>query len=245
MRIAIIGDGKMGTEVGRVARSEGIEVVRVFTEESNRGARGLTAESLAGVDVCVEFTIPAAAVANIQAVARAGKPIVVGTTGWYDRLSDVRKVVEERGTGLVYAPNFSLGVNILAHLLNGAARLFDRYGMYDVAIREIHHRGKADSPSGTALQLGQLVLRHVRRKTELLAGNPSGPVKPGQLHISSERVGHAVGEHTVVFDSEADTLELTHRARNRSGFAHGALAAAAWIRDRKGVYTMDDVLTTD
>ncbi len=195
--------------------------------------------------MCVEFTLPESAVKNIEAAAKAGKPIVVGTTGWYDALNAVRKIVEDRKTGLVYSPNFSVGVNILGHLLTCAAHLFDKYEMYDVAIRETHHRGKADSPSGTALHLSQILLKNVRRKTAILAGNASGAIKPGQLHISSERVGHAIGEHSVVFDSEADSLEFVHRAKNRSGFAHGALIAAAWLRNRKGVYTMEDVLTTE
>jgi 4-hydroxy-tetrahydrodipicolinate reductase len=245
MNIAIIGNGKMGMEVERVALAKGIAVKKVFTEENNRDGRGLTAESLRGIDVCVEFTLPESAVKNIEAAAKAGKPIVVGTTGWYDALDAVRKVVEARKTGLVYSPNFSVGVNILGHLLNCAAHLFDKYEMYDIAIRETHHRGKADSPSGTALHLSQLLLRNVRRKTAILAGNAPGTIKPGQLQISSERVGQAVGEHSVIFDSEADSLEFVHRAKNRSGFAHGALIAAAWLRDRKGVYTMEDVLTSE
>jgi 4-hydroxy-tetrahydrodipicolinate reductase len=245
MKIAIVGNGKMGTEVERVARAKGIDVARVFTGGENQGARALTAQALAGIDVCVEFSLPAAAVQNIEAIAKAGKPVVVGTTGWYDRLGDVRVMVEASGTGLVYSPNFSIGVNLLGQILNSAARLFDRYEMYDVAVRETHHRGKADSPSGTALHLSQLILRHVRRKTEVLAGNPDGPARTGQLQVSSARVGSVVGEHAVVFDSEADTLEIIHRAKNRSGYAHGALIAAAWVRGRKGVFTMDDVLTTE
>jgi 4-hydroxy-tetrahydrodipicolinate reductase len=245
MNIAIIGNGKMGAEVERAARAKGIEVAKVFTEENNKGGRGLTTQALEGVDVCIEFTMPATALKNIEAVAKAGKPVVVGTTGWYDHLDEVRRLVETRGTGLVYSPNFSIGVNLLGHLLNCAAHLFDKYEMYDVAIRETHHRGKADSPSGTALHLSQLLLKNLRRKTEVVAGNPAGPIKPGQIHISSERVGHAVGEHAVLFDSEADSLEFIHRAKNRSGFAQGALAAAAWVRNRKGVYTMEDVLTTE
>ncbi|HLF15085.1 MAG TPA: 4-hydroxy-tetrahydrodipicolinate reductase [Bacteroidota bacterium] len=245
MNIALIGNGKMGAEVERVALAKGIAVKKIFTEENNRGGRGLTAESLRGIDVCVEFTLPAAAVKNIEAVAKAGKPIVVGTTGWYDDLDAVRKIVETAKTGLVYSPNFSIGVNLFAHLLNCAAHLFDRYEMYDVAIRETHHRGKADSPSGTALHLSQLLIKNIRRKTSILAGNATGAIKQGQLHISSQRVGHAVGEHAVVFDSEADSLEFVHRTKNRSGFAHGALIAAGWIRDRQGVYTMEDVLATE
>ncbi len=242
MNIAIIGNGKMGAEVERVALAQGITVKKVFTEENNRDGRGLTAESLRGIDVCVEFTLPGSAVKNIEAVVKAGKPIVVGTTGWYDSLDAVRKIVAARKTGLVYSPNFSVGVNLLGRILKDAARLIDRYEMYDVAIREIHHRAKADCPSGTALQLGEILLAHIRRKKSLLAGNAPGAIKPGQLHISSERVGHAFGEHSVLFDSEADSLEFIHRAKNRSGFAHGALIAATWLRKRKGVYTMEDVL---
>ena len=246
MKIAIIGDGNMGTEVARVARQKGIEVVKIFTQAENPGGSGLTAASLSGVDVCVEFTMPSAAVDNIKGAAKAGKPIVVGTTGWGDRLPEVSAVIEACGTALVHAPNFSLGVNLLARVVESAARVFDRYELYDVAVRETHHRGKADAPSGTALALGRLILKHVRRKTEILGGEPAaGPVRPAQLHVSSQRVGNVVGEHTVVFDSEADSIEITHRARNRSGFAQGALVAAAWVRGRKGVYTMDDVLMTE
>lgn len=245
MKIAIIGNGKMGSEVARIAAARGITVGKVITEEENRGGRGITAESLAGIDVCIDFTVPAAVVKNIEAVAKAGKPVVVGTTGWYDRLDSVRKTIEAAGTGMVYSPNFSLGVNLLGHLLNCAAHLFDKYEMYDVSIRETHHRAKEDSPSGTALHLSQILLKNLRRKTAILSGNGQGPVKPGEIHIASQRVGHAVGEHAVVFDSEADSLEFIHRAKNRSGFAQGALIAAAWVRGRTGVFTMDDVLTTE
>ncbi len=245
MKIALVGNGKMGAEVARIAAERGIDVAKVFTEENNRDGAGLTAGSLAGVDVCVEFTAPGAAVKNIVAAAKAGKPIVVGTTGWYDQLDAVRKAVSEAGTGLVYAPNFSPGVNILSRLLRDAAAIFDRHDAYDVAVRETHHRAKADSPSGTALHLGRILVDNLRRKTSILPGNAPGPVAPGQLQVSSARVGHAVGEHSVIFDSETDSLEFIHRAKNRSGFAHGALLAAGWVRGRRGVFTMEDVLTTE
>lgn len=245
MKIALIGHGKMGGEIERVAAAKGIQVGKIFTEENNRNGCGLTKESLKGIDVCIEFTLPASAVKNIDAVSRAGKPVIVGTTGWYDHLSAVRKMIEERGTGLVYSPNFSLGINLLMHLLTCAAHLFDRYDMYDVSMREMHHRGKEDSPSGTALHISQLLLQHIRRKTSIAAGNTQGRIRPEDLHIASLRTGEAVGEHAVIFDSESDTMEFLHRAKNRSGFAHGALIAAAWIRDKKGVFTMKDVLTTD
>jgi len=245
MNIAIIGHGRMGTEVERVAIARRIPVKKIFTLENNPGGKALTAEALAGVDVCIEFSLPGAAVQNIAAVAEAGLPVVVGTTGWYDRLGEVKKIIAARGTGLVYAPNFSVGVNILSHLVDRAARLIDKYEMYDAAIRETHHRGKEDSPSGTALHLGELLLRGIGRISGVSPGNSEGRIRPGQLNISSTRVGNTVGEHSVIFDSESDTLEFSHRAKDRSGFAHGALVAAAWIRGRKGVFTMEDVLTSE
>jgi len=228
MNIALIGHGKMGAEVERVAASRNVRVVKVFDIGDNPGGKALTAGTLAGVDVCVEFTVPSAAVA-----------------GWYDQIDAVKKIIGARGTGLVYAPNFSVGVNILSHLVGRAARLIDRHDMYDAAIRETHHREKADSPSGTALHLGRILLDGIRRIEGVAAGNSDGKIPPGRMNISSTRLGTTVGEHTVAFDSEADTIELTHRAKNRSGFAHGALIAAEWIRGRKGVYTMEDVLTTE
>jgi 4-hydroxy-tetrahydrodipicolinate reductase len=244
MNIALIGHGRMGAEIERAALARNITVKKIFTIDNNPGGRALTPESLRGVDVCIEFTTPQAAVKNIEAVAKAGLPIVVGTTGWYDQLGVVRKVIETRGTGLVYAANFSVGVNILNHLVNCAGHLFDKYEMYDAAIHETHHRGKVDSPSGTALHLSQLLMKSIRRITTVVAGNPDGRIPPGGLSVSSTRLGNTVGEHSVVFDSEADTLEIVHRAKNRSGFAHGSLIAAEWIRGKTGVYTMEDVLTT-
>jgi 4-hydroxy-tetrahydrodipicolinate reductase len=172
MNIALIGHGKMGAEVERVANARGMGVTKIFTIENNPGGKSLTRDSLAGADVCIEFSVPEAAVRNIEAVAKAGLPIVVGTTGWYDQLGAVKKIIEKRGTGMVYAPNFSLGINVLNHLINCAAHLFDKYEMYDAAIRETHHRGKIDSPSGTALHLSQLLLRHIRRIDRIVAGNP-------------------------------------------------------------------------
>jgi 4-hydroxy-tetrahydrodipicolinate reductase len=245
MNIALIGHGTMGKEVERVASAKGITVGKVFTETDNAGGRALTKESLKGIDVCIEFTLPASAVKNIDAVSRAGKPIVVGTTGWYDNLAGVKKMIGERGTGLVYAPNFSLGINLMMHLLTCAAHLFDRYDMYDISLRETHHRAKEDSPSGTALHISQLLLQNIRRKTGIVSGNTRGRIGPEQLHISSLRTGSVVGEHAIIFDSESDSMEFVHRAKDRSGFAHGALIAAAWIREQKGVFTMKDVLTTD
>ena len=242
MNIALIGHGKMGKEVEQVAKEKGLKVVFIFTEENNTGGLGITPDSLNGVDVCIDFSMPKSVLDNIESVAECGKSIVVGTTGWYDKLEQVKKLVKEKKIGFLYASNFSLGVNIFSQVVTDASRLFDKYSDYDVSIHEVHHKGKADSPSGTALSLGSAVLHSSKRKTEILHETSHGQIKPHQLHITSTRVGHVTGTHTVLFDSESDSIELVHRAKNRRGFALGAVVAAEWLKGKKGFYTMRDVI---
>lgn len=242
MKIALIGYGKMGKEIERLAPSRGIAVGPRFTGTSNVHAKGITKEALAGVDVCIDFSTPAACLDNIEAAARCGANIVVGTTGWYDKLADVRTLVEAKRIGLLYAPNFSLGMNVFGRLVAAAAEYFDHFEMYDAAIHEIHHTAKVDSPSGTALMLGQLVLGGMKRKKELMHEPSRGAAKGSQLRIASTRVGSVVGTHEVLFDSEADSVTLVHTAKNRTGFALGALVAAEWLNGKQGWYTMNDVM---
>jgi len=244
MTIALIGYGKMGKEVEAAAHERAIKIGRIFTEEENAGGAAITPESLRHVDVCIDFSSPVAVLDNIRAVAASGHNMVVGTTGWYDRLEEVRALVKEKKIGFLYAANFSLGVNVFSQIVMDAARLFERHPEYDVALREQHHRGKADSPSGTALSLASVVMQTFRRKSEIVSGQMHGAIKPHQLHVSSTRIGHATGTHTVIFDSEADSIELTHTARTRRGFALGALVAAEWLKGKKGFYTMRDVILT-
>jgi len=242
MNLALIGHGKMGKEVECTAKGKGMKIVTIFDEKNNAGGIGLTKEALKHVDVCIDFSSPHAVLDNIEAVAVCGKNMVVGTTGWYDRMEHVRKLVKEHKIGFLYAANFSLGVNIFSQIVMDASHLLQNHPEYDVAIREIHHKAKADSPSGTALALGSIVLHEIKRKSELLTTSPHGSIKPEQMQVTSTRVGHWTGQHTVVFDSEADTIELVHTAKNRRGFALGAVVAAEWLRGKKGFYTMRDVI---
>jgi len=242
MNLALIGYGHMGKEVEQAAKEKGLKITRILEADNNTGGIGLTPESLKGVDVCIDFSTPAAVVSNIESVVACGKNMVVGTTGWYNRLEDVKKLVKEKKIGFLYAPNFSLGVNIFSQIVMDAAHLFERYSEYDVAIHEVHHRGKADSPSGTALSLGAIVLQSLRRKSELMNEAPKAAIKPNQLHLSSTRVGSVMGKHMVMFDSEFDTVELTHTAKSRRGFALGAIVAAEWLKGKKGFFTMRDVI---
>ncbi len=242
MNLGLIGYGKMGKEVEAVAKEKGITIAAILEIGDNAGGRGITRETLKGVDVCIDFSSPASVIANIEAVAACGKNLVVGTTGWYDRIDYVRKLVKEKKIGFLYAANFSLGINLFSQIMMDACHLVDRYAEYDVAMTEVHHRGKTDSPSGTALSLGALLLQSMKRKSELLTETSHAALKSHQLHITSTRVGGVTGKHSVIFDSESDSIELIHTAKNRLGFARGAIVAAEWLKGKKGFYTMRDVI---
>jgi 4-hydroxy-tetrahydrodipicolinate reductase len=224
----------MGREVEKVAREAGDNVVAVFDIDSP-----VSAAALEPADVCIEFSVPGAVLGNMKVAAEAGVDIVVGATGWYDRLDEVRGWFTD--SALLYAQNFSIGVNVFYRIVRRAAELVGPLSQYDVYVEEQHHRRKLDSPSGTAERLAEILLGEVRQKTHVLRGAPASAMPPDALQISSIRAGAIAGVHTVGFDSEADYIELKHVARNRTGFALGALAAARWVRGRKGVFTMDDV----
>ncbi|MBN1425177.1 4-hydroxy-tetrahydrodipicolinate reductase [Candidatus Fermentibacteria bacterium] len=241
MKIGIIGYGKMGHEIERLAADAGHEVVWRLDQADNPSAAALDGTRLGLVDLCVEFTVPAAAAANVgRILAQRGK-VVCGTTGWFDCLEAVRGEARE-GSGLVYGSNFSLGAHLFSVVVREAAQRFAPFPEYDAAIHEVHHAAKADHPSGTARNLATSLLAALPGKTNALADLGEGPVGPDRLHISSTRVGHVPGVHTVFFDGPFDTIELRHSARSRAGFARGALLAAEWLLDRAGVFTFEHVI---
>lgn len=237
MRLALIGYGRMGREIERLAPAMGHEVVA-------RTARNdaLTEATLHDAEVAVEFSHPDTAADHLCALARAGVDVVCGTTGWYDALPRVRAAVDAAGTGLVYAPNFSLGVALFTLLVRDAARRADRLDDYDVFVHEAHHRHKADHPSGTARALADEVVRAMTRKGDWREGPPLGAAHPGTLWVSVTRAGEIPGTHVLGLEGPDDRIELRHEARGRSGFARGAMEAAAWIHGRAGVFTLDDLL---
>lgn len=238
MRIGLIGHGKMGQEVERLARQKNHTIAQIFTEQNPIWAT----KDLAGIDVLIDFSLPGVVQSNIETAARAQLNLVEGTTGWYEALDDMKKLVQQSGIGVISAPNFSLGVNLFCKIVEFAGGLFDKFSDYDLCVHEIHHSQKTDSPSGTALALAKILLKTVERKKAILTERATAKIEPAQLHISSTRVGSVPGTHIVGFDSVADRLELTHMARNRSGFALGALAAAEWIVGKQGFFTMDDFI---
>ena len=234
MNLALIGYGKMGREVERAATDAGDSVVAIFDIDTPASPDGL-----ARADMCIEFSTPDAVLGNMKMASEIGVDIVVGTTGWYDQLEEVRDWFSD--SALLYAQNFSIGVNVFYRIVRKAAQLMDPLEQYDVYVEEQHHKGKLDSPSGTAWRIGEILLDEVRRKTKILQGSPAGAIGSEDLQISSVRAGAIAGSHTVGFDSEADAIALRHVAKNRKGFALGALRAARWVQGRKGIFTMDDV----
>jgi len=229
----------MGKEVARLAEQKGHRIIATRDIDNRLSAKNLDPTT----DVLIDFTEPAAVLPNVTQAIAANKPIVIGTTGWYDKLADIKKLIADSDIGAIYASNFSLGMNLFFRIIEFAAAYFDKFEDYDPFIHETHHRGKVDSPSGTALTLAQLLLDNIARKKETLADRSDGKIAPEALHVSSSRAGHVNASfHTVTLDSEADTIELKHTARNRSGFALGAIYAAEWIIGKQGLFTMDDLL---
>ncbi|MCZ6489202.1 MAG: 4-hydroxy-tetrahydrodipicolinate reductase [Acidobacteria bacterium] len=228
MNLALIGYGKMGRLIEELATARGHRVAFKVDIDENRDGQALTEQNLRGVDVAIDFTTPEAVVRSVERVTDLGVNMVVGTTGWMNQLEAVRSMVEAKGVGFVYGSNFSIGVNLFFRLMEAAAAQFRQHSQYDPWIYEIHHRAKLDAPSGTALKLKQILEKAYEGR---------------EVSTASNRAGAIPGEHTVGFDSEADTLTFTHTARSRLGFASGALHAAEWVRGKKGFYEFPDILS--
>ena len=236
MNIALIGYGKMGKEIEKIARERGHNI-SLIVDIDNRG--DLVPEHLSAADAAIEFTGPEAAFGNISACFDAHLPVVSGSTGWLDRMEEVQERCRREGQAFFYASNFSLGVNILLHVNRTLARIMERYPEYDVAMEEIHHTQKLDAPSGTAITLAEGILEEITRKKQWV-NRPAE--EPEELAILSRRIDAVPGIHTIRWESEADYLELTHSAKNRRGFALGAVLAAEYLKDKKGCFGMNDLL---
>ena len=256
MKIALVGYGNMGRMVERAAMEQGHTVTAIvdplsFEQKSPSGAplyMGMAeAGNLRGAEVAIEFTQPGMALANIKFLAEKKIPLVVGTTGWHDRLDEAKQMVESTGAALIWSSNFSLGVSIFYRIAWYAAQLADSFPEYDVGGFESHHSKKLDSPSGTARTLIDGVLERLARKDTAVWETLNRRPQPNEIHFPSLRLGSIPGVHSLAFDSPADTIEITHTARNREGFARGALRAAQWLTNgeagiRKGFFSVDDML---
>lgn len=237
MKIGIVGYGKMGHMVEQRAAARGHEVLWHANSYEELGA---AVENGQKVDVTIEFSSPSSAVENLRFCLTHGMKVVCGTTGWYSKLQEVLDVqAQHPASALFYAPNFSLGVRVVSLLTRQLARYEKLLPQYDVAIEETHHTAKLDAPSGTAVLLAEPFLGEGEKYREwALVPN----VPEGALPITAHRIGSVPGTHTVRLDSAADTIELTHIAKGREGFADGALAAAEFVESRSGVFTMNDLI---
>lgn len=243
LKIALSGYGKMGKMLMEAAPRFDAKIVAIIDPHVAEAKREITAENLCGADVCIDFSHPDAVFSNIQKAAGAGINLVVGTTGWNHALARVKDIVLEHGIGLVYGANFSIGMNLFFRMVENAAKEFNRFPEYDIYGYELHHRQKADSPSGTAIALSEILLDQSERKSNIIYDRVNRKIGEDELHFASIRAGFIPGTHTVGFDSEADTIELVHRIRNRSCLAIGALKAAQWIQNRKGMYSFQEIIT--
>src|SRR5580658_1541905 len=227
MNLAIVGYGKMGRLVDQLAPQYGFDVKLRLQGDNNGGYEALTPQNFRGVDAAIEFSTPGAAPENIGRLASLGVNVVTGTTGWSKEMERVRSAVELCGTGLVWSPNFSVGIHIFAQLVSEAARLMAKQREYGAWAWEIHHSAKKDAPSGTLLALVE----------KMKVAGYAAPIDK-----SSSRAGAQPGTHEIGFDSTADTITLRHTARSREGFAHGALGAARWVIGKKGFFEFREIV---
>ena len=236
MRIALIGYGKMGRAIEAIALQRGHEIVLKINDQN---LEDFTAENLKKADAAIEFTGPHTAFENIKQLLTWGVPVVCGSTGWTDQLSTIEDYCREKGGCFLYASNFSVGVNLFFELNKKLASLMASHPEYEVELEEVHHTQKKDAPSGTAITLAEQVLEEIKTKKQWVNG-PSD--KKTDLLISSQRIDPAPGTHFIRYKSAIDDIEIVHTAHNREGFATGAVLAAEFIRQKKGIFGMKEVL---
>ncbi|RXM46671.1 4-hydroxy-tetrahydrodipicolinate reductase [Flavobacterium sp. YO12] len=230
MKIALLGYGKMGKVIERIALERGHEIV-LKKDEFN------TYDGLSAADVAIDFSVPTAAVDNISNCFHANVPVVSGTTGWLEHFDEMVALCNEKQGGFISSSNFSLGVNIFFELNEYLAKIMSQFDSYKVSMEEIHHTQKLDAPSGTAISLAKGVIENSSYANWTL-----DDAKQGEIHIEAKRIGDVPGTHTVTYDSIVDSIELKHTAHNREGFALGAVIAAEWLAGKTGIYSMKDVL---
>ena len=234
MKIAILGYGKMGKAIEAIALDKGHEVVLKTTSETE-----FSVDQLKEADVAIEFSRPEAAYENVMKCLESKVPVVIGTTGWYEQFGDVEDACRSLGGSLFHATNFSIGVNIFFRVNRTLAKLMNDYPDYDVAMEEIHHTEKLDSPSGTAITLAQGIISEVDRK-EKWSENDSAQAE--EVGIVAKREPDVPGTHHINWSSKIDSIEIKHTAHDRTGFASGSLLAAEWLIGKSGIYSMDDLL---
>lgn len=230
MKIALLGYGKMGKVIERIALERGHQII-LRKDEFN------TFEGLETADVAIDFSAPNSAVDNISTAINLGIPVISGTTGWLENYHEIVKLCNEKNAAFLYGSNFSLGVNLFFELNDYLAKMMAKFKNYHVTMEEIHHTQKLDKPSGTAISLANAIINHTDKNNWAIESP-----KVDDLYIDVKRIDDVPGTHTVTYNSDVDFIEIKHVAHNREGFALGAIIAAEWIIGKKGVFSMKDVL---
>ncbi len=236
MKIALVGYGKMGKEIEKIARDRGHEIVAIIDVNN---VQDFDSPGFLSADVAIEFTRPETAVGNFLKCFERNVPVVAGTTGWLQRMDEIKAACANDGKTFFYASNYSIGVNVFFAVNKYLARIMNQFPSYDVRMEEIHHIHKLDSPSGTGITLAEGILANIDRKSRWEESEQ--PVPADVLAIHSMREGEVPGIHTVIYESEADVISIKHDAKNRKGFALGAVMAAEFTKGKKGFLTMNDI----
>ena len=234
MKIGLIGYGKMGKAIERLAKEQGHDIAFTLKGDS------ISADMLQGADVCIEFTGPESAYNNLKTCIEAGIPVVSGTTGWLDKMEEIKELTLKNNSALFYASNFSLGVNIFFALNEHLARIMNQFDQYNVHMEEIHHTAKKDAPSGTAITLLEGIMDNIDRKNNW---EMTHDLKDKTIPVTVKRIDPTPGTHSVLYSNPIDSIEITHTAKTRDGFALGSITAAVWLKDKTGVFGMNDLLT--
>jgi len=243
MKIAIIGFGSMGVKIKEIAEQRGHIISAIIDPiNTNATSKSINESSLKEVDLVIDFSSAKATLENVKACASLKKNMIIGTTGWYESLSEIENIAKENNIGIFWSANFSIGVNMYLKIIEKAAELINQYDEYDIWGNELHHNNKADSPSGTAKEISKILLAKIDRKNEVVYEMLNRKINPGEIHFSSTRGGAVNFNHTVGFDSPSDTITIIHSARDRGGYALGAIKAAEWMKGKVGFYNMNDFL---
>jgi 4-hydroxy-tetrahydrodipicolinate reductase len=235
MKIALMGYGKMGKTIERLAVERGHEIVLKVDNDIDNA--DLSQADLSQADVAIDFSVPDAAFKNISACFKKQVPVVSGTTGWLKRYDEAVEICKEQEAAFIYASNYSLGVNLFFELNRNLVKLMQRFSEYNVAIEEIHHTQKLDAPSGTAITLAEQIIENSDK-----TGWQLDSARENEIPVTAKRIENVPGTHTISYNSEVDTIKIEHVAHSRDGFALGAIIAAEWLQHKKGVFSMKDVL---
>jgi 4-hydroxy-tetrahydrodipicolinate reductase len=236
IELALVGYGKMGKMIESLINPDEFNLAGKYDI-----ANPIKEHMADKIDVAIEFTTPATVIDNIEFLSSKGINIVCGTTGWYDKAGEVRKIIENNGTGFIYASNFSVGVNLFFQIAKYSAAMIDKYKQYNLIVEETHHTQKLDKPSGTAIRIAEYLIDNSTGKDKIVS-DKSNPAD-NELNIISKRIENVVGIHRIIYESPADTITLEHNAKSRLGFAEGALIAAKYIHGKKGFYKFEDIFT--